>query len=551
MAYAKQSVGYSLLRDFYAGTTDLRTSTGERYAAQSNLVGWWRLNEDVATSGDVTDSSGNGYTGTFDDDTWRPKASLRSPSDKFIQKASCEFKDDTVQTIDLGDGVLWNTIIGTGTGASNTFTIAAWVRSQAVFDHTAIWSAGSRGTGAGSIILYATKASDDTHRIYFSTSWNGSSNYFTTKDIIRAGVWSHVAITYNASSPLNDPRIYINGVLATSQSWSVQPTGTWDGIYSHSAATVQIGNEGETDSGGNNFTWDGQLADVAIWNRVLTSEEIRAIARVEKDGAYIITRDYNVRGSVATLSSSIDQFRQGVSVRSLAQRYIGMSPKMAAGSAPLMVIDNKLIKFQDTVFDETNQPPRIAKIISGTSAAALSGSTTSLNSARGIISFVPNHQMVRRDFGQPKLFKFNEPYEDMSKWNPVEFMGDCGDQFIIYPYILANVSMKDPDQMDGVIEPLAIRSRASRNSIDWPYEAHSVWGFLSDGAEDSRRHSCPILQQIDLEATSMEPFEDGGYEFMGFKPSAEAVVSGSLQYGAIVSNYGYLFDAPAAINPWG
>ena len=110
--------------------------------------------------------------------------------------------------------------------------------------------------------------------------------------------------------------------------------------------------------------------------------------------------------------------------------------------------------------------------------------------------------------------------------------------------------MRDPDQMDGVIEPLAIRSRASLNSIDWPHEAHTVWGLWLEGAEDSRRRACPIVQQIDFRQTNFEPFEDGGYEFMGFTPSSGSVASGSLKYGAVVSNYGYLHDVPAVITPW-
>ena len=237
------------------------------------------------------------------------------------------------------------------------------------------------------------------------------------------------------------------------------------------------------------------------------------------------------RGTTATNSSFIDQFRQGVSVLTMAQRYAGMSPKIAAGSSPIMVLDGKKIVGHDNFFDETMSAPKAAAVL-GTS-----GSTNPLNSAHGIISFVPNHQMVRRDYGQAKLFKDDEPYEDMAKFNPVAFIEDAGGT-MIYPYILWNVSMRDPDQMDGVIEPLAIRSRASRNSIDWPFEAHGVSGLYLDGAEDSRRRSCPIIQQFNLKSTSMEPFEDGGYEFFG------------QSVGGAIRIDGFLHDVPASITPW-
>ena len=240
------------------------------------------------------------------------------------------------------------------------------------------------------------------------------------------------------------------------------------------------------------------------------------------------------RGTTATNSGSVDQFRQGVSVLTMQQRYVGMTPKLAAGSTPTLLLNGKAIVKHDTFFDETMTAPKTTLVIGN---ALTQSSTNALNSAKGTISFVPNHQMIRRDYGQPKLFKDDEPYEDMAGFHPVAFLEDTGGT-MIYPYILWNVSMRDPDQMDGAIEPLAIRSRASRNSIDWPYEAHRVSGFWSDGAEDSRHHSCPIIQQINFKSTNIEPFEDGGYEFFG------QTVAGSIRIE------GFLHNDPSSITPW-
>ena len=78
------------------------------------------------------------------------------------------------------------------------------------------------------------------------------------------------------------------------------------------------------------------------------------------------------------------------------------------------------------------------------------------------------HAVDIRDFGQPKLFVDDEPFEDIATMRintkissgvtsayggPIAFIEDAGQQQ--YPVILGNVSMKYPDQMDGVIEPFA------------------------------------------------------------------------------------------------
>jgi hypothetical protein len=229
------------------------------------------------------------------------------------------------------------------------------------------------------------------------------------------------------------------------------------------------------------------------------------------------------RGSTATLSGSVMPFRQGVSVLSMEQRFAGMSPKLAAGSSPIMLVGGRPWNRAGKIYDDSIQFAPATTATSG----SVSTVDAPITPTEGMITFAPNHEVDRRDYGQPKLFKDDEPFEDMPGFNPVAFLEDGGCS-MIYPYILFNVSMKDPDQMDGVIEPLTIRSRASRNSIDWPFEAHRVSGFFMGGAEDSRGWSCPIVQQINLRHTSFEPYEDGGYEFMGQTMSGSVYIEGHL-----------------------
>ena len=260
-----------------------------------------------------------------------------------------------------------------------------------------------------------------------------------------------------------------------------------------------------------------------------------------------MARDFSKRGSTATNTGSLDQLRQGVSVRTMEQRFGGVIPRFSAGSPPDILVNGKLFKGENRFFDDSVEfPEKVKTNVSGTQVVTTPINDTEFNR----VSFAPNHKMIRRDFGQPKLFKDDEPFEDMPKWNPVQFMEDDGCS-MIYPYILANVSMRDPDQMDGVIEPLAIRSRASRNSIDWPYEAHSVKGFLLDGAEDSRGNSIPIKQQVDLGPQSFEPFDDGGFEFFGHGQYQKLDKNNeTVYYDDSVKWQGYLHDQPEVISPY-
>lgn len=160
------------------------------------------------------------------------------------------------------------------------------------------------------------------------------------------------------------------------------------------------------------------------------------------------------------------------------------------------------------------------------------------------------------------------PYEDMNSMSrgyrktldtgvevavagPVAYIqDDIG--MLSYPVIMSNVSMKDPDQYDGVIEPLEIRSRASRNSPDAYFVAHEVKGQLqSDVAADSRQRSNPITQFINHAITRFDPYEDG-IEHMEASPSIDGFVRNPIFNGTglndinIIGEYLELPGSPAS-----
>ena len=255
-----------------------------------------------------------------------------------------------------------------------------------------------------------------------------------------------------------------------------------------------------------------------------------------------------VSGSV----DNIEAFIQGVSVNTLSRAMSGMSPKIFAGSGFKKVISGSYYEDNGS-FNDSLVTPMLRMIdpfsnnkgftdINGNWQAV--ETTSPLTDAGSSLTLSPNHETEKRDFGQTKHFKDGIPYEDMKKYNPVDFLLD-DNATLMYPLILWNASMKDPDQYDGVIEPLTIRSRASRQNPESPFFAHDIRGLLiSDSSECSRLNSIPIVQYIDLEDTSFDWFEDGIENFGG----KLLYSNGEEKTGPM--HPGYLTQNESTINPF-
>tara|TARA_Y100000310_G_scaffold318219_1_gene372021 strand:+ start:45 stop:1424 length:1380 start_codon:yes stop_codon:yes gene_type:complete len=255
---------YSLLDGFDAGVwPNIYQSP-----LTSSLMGWWRLNEDVSTSGNVTDSSGNGNPGTFSEGgyTWdRPEFSGSLSPSSYIQEGSCGFSatagDDTGMSV--GDVSIWRPLVG-DTGTSRV-TISAWI----------YWADGN--STVGRVVqfgvyqyLYVSSHAALRGRITFTTRWDGSSVSWDSTRNCAEQTWTHIVATYDARDAANDPVFYINGVKVGATNDGSAPTGAW-GAWP-GAGDVTIGSDYNASNG---FT--GNMADVAIWNAILTHDQVRAL----------------------------------------------------------------------------------------------------------------------------------------------------------------------------------------------------------------------------------------------------------------------------------
>jgi len=233
-----------------------------KYNSAANLQGWWRLNTNIGIEGNAIDSSGKGRTGT-PEASQRPTQYLGTPS-TYIQTTANGFSDDA---INVGSPALWNNIIGAGsqTGAGpgkSRMSFAAWIRKT-----------GDGASATPRILDFGDQDiaifSDTDNKIQFSVKWtNGANRWKTADDAITENTWHHIVVTYDTSAAANDPIIYIDGAATA---WDDEPT----------PIAPFLGIEGGDCIIGNRDIdvrdWEGQLADIAIWDSILSPTEVLAI----------------------------------------------------------------------------------------------------------------------------------------------------------------------------------------------------------------------------------------------------------------------------------
>jgi hypothetical protein len=83
------------------------------------------------------------------------------------------------------------------------------------------------------------------------------------------GSWQHFCGTHDLSSSSNSPILYIDGASQSLTTRSA-PSGT----RSNTSTTFTIGR----DTDGSQY-WDGRLAEMAIWNRILNASEVAGLAK--------------------------------------------------------------------------------------------------------------------------------------------------------------------------------------------------------------------------------------------------------------------------------
>lgn len=138
-----------------------------------------------------------------------------------------------------------------------------------------VYREGDGGVGVGRV-WEKTDATDDSFfnasalNAYIYRRDFDSSNgewYFTRPSI---NEWHQIGVTYNDTSTSNDPVMYLDGVAQSITEYST-PSGT----PIDNASGYSIGNR----IGALDVSWDGYIAEVAFWDRILTAGEMAALGK--------------------------------------------------------------------------------------------------------------------------------------------------------------------------------------------------------------------------------------------------------------------------------
>lgn len=228
---------------FNDSTADRDNNSGDLGLGYRNtsdgLVGHWRMDR---TSGNVTDYSDNGLNGT-NNDTQRGVEGVFSTN-------SFWFNSSNNESVKLGNREELDF------AGEKKFTVSAWAR----------WDGNRSGgrkdmvhLGEYSIVLFSGTA--DGWSIYFESPGN-TPHSVATGTAMPQNEWMHVAGTYNGSQL----KLYVNGEQKASSSVTAE-------VEDQSAVDDGIGIHANK----NDRPWPGNIDEVRIYNRSLSSSEIKQL----------------------------------------------------------------------------------------------------------------------------------------------------------------------------------------------------------------------------------------------------------------------------------
>jgi hypothetical protein len=138
---------------------------------------------------------------------------------------------------------------------TSVFTYAAWINIAATGLFKVIYGGNTATRNPQMLVNNANPAS-------VGVSINGSGATVNSPAVITTNKWYHVAISYNF--PTNTGIVYVNGVRVTINT----AMGSSSPIYTGTQMGI----------GGNlSFLFNGQIADMRVYNRVLADAEIYQI----------------------------------------------------------------------------------------------------------------------------------------------------------------------------------------------------------------------------------------------------------------------------------
>ena len=214
----------------------------------SGLVGYWTMDGKNTnwTTGQETDSSGNGNTGQF--------INMSTTTSPVLGKIG--------QAISFNGSTQYSTFAGiNGFGsfvAGGKFTVSLWAKTNIAATRQVImgdWDSG--GNNESFSVEFGGYGQPSTH---ITTNFRtGYANFLDSNYTYSVGKWNYITVTYDGAHR----SIYINGVLANSDTISGQSGGV----------KLALGRAGAYDG----LYLNGSVDDVRIYNRALSVGEIQKL----------------------------------------------------------------------------------------------------------------------------------------------------------------------------------------------------------------------------------------------------------------------------------
>jgi len=160
------------------------------------------------------------------------------------------------------------------------WTISVWIYPVSTGEGTAgrIYHGGT--TSNPKFSIFTNNALD------FFCIFSGDDGEWTTNvNALTLNIWQHAAMTW-AGTNATDPIFYVSGSVVNSTETLI-PTLVRESLVGGGF----IGNRGTTAA-----TWEGQIAEIAIWNVILTPTEIAQLANSKIKGMPLQIRPANLKG---------------------------------------------------------------------------------------------------------------------------------------------------------------------------------------------------------------------------------------------------------------
>jgi len=235
------------LNDARAGTIIQRPLY---FGLNQGLVGFWSFDAPDMAGNSAYDRSGSNNTGTLTNGPTRQIG-------KIGQALSFDGVNDVVSVL---DSVSLDS-------TRNAFTVSAWIYDNdvddGVDDDRHILDKGDEGTNVNNTFRLGLSDSKQINIAIFDGS---SSNTAYGPTPVSFQTWSHVTAVFNG----NNITVYLNGVAGTPV---VKTIGTL-----FDAGNLAIGRQSAADCASPySSCWKGQIDDVRVYNRALSSDEIKRL----------------------------------------------------------------------------------------------------------------------------------------------------------------------------------------------------------------------------------------------------------------------------------